>query len=138
MYSERETEAKLVNVKKRIRFGQKTKVMSTWRYAAAACLIGLIGFGVYSIAIRKDRDVPIAETKLSDIQPGSQQATLKLSNDNVIVLGAGTDSIINDQVQIKDGAIVYNQTAGEVAQHEISIPRKGYYNWYYLTAPAYG
>lgn len=125
-YSESYTEANLQKVKKRIHFNKPSKVVLFVRYAAAACVIALIGLGVYLFVIRNEKPGSIAIIK-QDIQPGSRLATLKLSNGKVILLDNVKDSVIDKQVQIKNGEVVYMKTGNEVSMHEISIPRKGYY-----------
>lgn len=126
-YSERDTEANLQKVKKRIKFRKRSPVISILRYVAAACIVLLIGTGIYFMVVRNDNVKPAISTIKQDIQPGSKLATLKLSNGQTILLDEIKDSVINEQIHIKDGEIIYTNETNEVSTHEIIIPRKGYY-----------
>ncbi len=129
-YAGRDTEGKLIEMKKRLKFRKSSPVHSFWKYAAAACLLGIAGFGIYFIAFnKKDATTSTVAKQDKDIQPGSMYATLKLAGGKTIVLNGSMDTTINEQIQIKNGEIVYDSGAENQppALHEIVIPRKGFF-----------
>lgn len=127
-YSERDTERNLQEVKRRLQFSKPARVISFWRYAAAASIVLLIGAGIYFIGFSHKRGTSIATQKIpQDIAPGGASATLTLANGQRIDLTKVKDSIINEQVHIENGAVVYTRADAAPEYHELSIPRKGFY-----------
>ena len=125
--STRDTEARLEEVKKRIRLEKKGNVVSIWKYAAAAVILLMVGLGVYTLFYKeKAKDVELASNTV-DIQPGSAQAILRLPNGSVVALDANNDTVINSEVRIKDGEVINDGSSTDTARHLISIPRKGFY-----------
>ncbi len=128
-YGSRDVEKNLSQVKKRLKFRRTSRVISLWKYAAAACILGLIGFSVYYLIDgKKTQKSDLAVSKL-DIPPGTNDALLKLGNGEMIFLRGIHDTVINDQVKVVNGELVY--APGErnsVQMHELDIPRKGFYN----------
>jgi ferric-dicitrate binding protein FerR (iron transport regulator) len=115
----------------RIAASQKRKRF--WQYAVAASLIIAVSTSVYLYTSQdsKVNNPPIAKQE-TDIQPGSDKATLTLENGTIVTLNeSGKDSSINDQIKLlqKQGEIMYagNQTFGELLYHTLTIPRKGHY-----------
>ena len=125
--STRDTEARLEAVKKRIEAEKNGKVVSLWRYAAAACIILMVGWGLYILFYKvKEKQEEELALITNDIQPGSAQAILRLPNGSIVSLDAN-DTIINNQVRIKDGEVINDGSNADTAHHLISIPRKGFY-----------
>lgn len=127
-YAELETERNLQEVKRRLQFSKPPKVIPFWKYAAAACVVLLLGAGIYYFGFR-DQQQPVVSNPpaAADILPGKVSATLTLANGNKIDLTNLRDTIINSEVRIVNGMVVYSNTVAEPEIHEISIPRKGFY-----------
>lgn len=132
-YAERDTERNLREVKQRLQFYKPRKVNSFWRYAAAASIIILLGVGIYFMRFNDKRDPIAAKPDVQqDIAPGQYAATLTLANGQRIDLTKLKDTIINEQVHIENGAVIYSKAAVTPEYNELSIPRKGFYQ---LTLP---
>lgn len=127
-YAERDTERKLEEVKRRLQFTKPGKVIPIWRYAAAACAVLLLGAGIYYFGLRgNESTVTSTGTETADILPGKASATLTLADGKKIDLTNLRDTIINNEVRIVNGTVVYTSTVSAPEMHEISIPRKGFY-----------
>jgi ferric-dicitrate binding protein FerR (iron transport regulator) len=129
-YESRDLEKKLRETKKGIRFRTASRIRSIWRYAAAACILAIIGLSIYYLLSgKKEKPADAVANIATDIQPGSEYATLKLDNGKLITLNSKKDSVINDQIKIVNGELVYANKKGNNAQaiHELVIPRKGFY-----------
>ncbi len=127
-YSERDTERSLKEVKQRLRFSKPLKVVSIWKYAAAASIVILLGVGGYFLAFQKGAHPPvITVNKPADIAPGQDAATLILANGKQIILTNVKDTVINREVRIENGVAVYTNTDNAPEYNEIAIPRKGFY-----------
>lgn len=127
-YYERDTERNLQEVKQRLQFSKPKKIIPFWQYAAAACIILLLGTGVYFVAFHSNKEQPVQSYQPpSDIAPGQASATLTLSNGQRISIAGLKDTVINSQVSIQDGVVVYSNAAAAPEYHELSIPRKGFY-----------
>lgn len=127
-YAECDTERSLQEVKQRLQFTRPSKVIPVWRYAAAACVVLLVGAGIYYFGFR-GQDQPVASNppKTADILPGKVSATLTLADGHKIDLTNLRDTIINREVRIVNGRVIYSSTASDPEMHEINIPRKGFY-----------
>jgi transmembrane sensor len=127
-YAELETERNLQEVKRRLQFSKPPKVIPFWKYAAAACVVLLLGAGIYYFGFR-DQQQPVVSNPpaAADILPGKASATLTLANGNKIDLTNLRDTIINSEVRIVNGMVVYSNTVADPEMHEIRIPRKGFY-----------
>lgn len=123
----RDTEGQLINVKKRLKFKNKSRVIKWWHYAAAACIIGVVGVSIF-LTMHSDKEVTpeIADKGKADISPGSLYAQLRLPDGQVIMLDKVSDTVIGN-IHIKDGEIVYDHDGTDTLMHEITIPRKGSY-----------
>ncbi|MFT3981189.1 MAG: DUF4974 domain-containing protein [Ferruginibacter sp.] len=127
-YFQRDTERSLDEVKQRLKFEKSNRVVSLWRYAAAASIILFLGAGGYFFLLRNNKpDKITSENIAADIEPGKTSATLKLANGKLIDLANLKDTIINSDVRVEDGIIVYSNASAEPEMHEINIPRKGFY-----------
>lgn len=123
----RDTEGQLVNVKKRLKFRKKERVIKWWHYAAAACVIGVIGVTIFLTRSSDKKIAPdVADKGKADISPGSLYAQLRLPDGQVIKLNQVSDTVIGN-IHIKDGEIVYDHNGTDTQMHEITIPRKGSY-----------
>lgn len=123
----RDTEGKLVDVKKRVKFKKRNRVIKWWQYAAAACVVGLIGLALYYYWPSKQTPAPeVVKKERQDILPGSSYAELRLPSGQVIKLDEVSDTVIGN-IHIKDGEVVYGPAEGDTLIHEINIPRKGSY-----------
>lgn len=127
-YADRDTERSLQEVKQRLQFTRPSRILPFWRYAAAACVILLLGTGIYYFGFRgKDSPASSNPSEIADISPGKASATLTLPNGNKIDLTNLRDTIINREVRIENGVVVYSNNVSDPEMHEISIPRKGFY-----------
>ncbi len=127
-YSERDVERNLQAVKKKISFSQPTRVVHFWRYAAAASIVVLLGLGIYFLGFQKRPFQEVTHIKtINDIVPGRASALLTLANGQRIDLTNLADTIINEQVRIEKGQVIYADAAQAPEFHELSIPRKGFY-----------
>jgi ferric-dicitrate binding protein FerR (iron transport regulator) len=121
----RDTEGQLINVKKRLNFRKKERVIKWWHYAAAASVIGIIGVALF-LTRSSDKKVSPEVVDKTDISPGSLYAQLRLPDGQVIKLDKVSDTVIGN-IHIKDGEIVYDHNGTDTLMHEITIPRKGSY-----------
>lgn len=127
-YSERNTERSLEEVKRRLQFSKPAKVVSIWKYAAAASIVILLGVGGYFLAFKKGEQSPVSKlNKPADIAPGQDAATLTLANGKQIILTNVRDTVISPEVRIENGVAVYTNTDNAPEYNEITIPRKGFY-----------
>ena len=70
-YAERNTERSLQEVKQRLQFTRPSKVIPLRRYAAAACVVLLLGTGIYYFGFRDNGStVTSTGTETADILPG--------------------------------------------------------------------
>lgn len=122
----RDTEGKLAETKKRLKFKRKPRVLTWWRYAAAACIIGMIGWVIYSKTNRSGTEPGKIVVTQDDIAPGSPVAELHLPDGQIIRLDGVRDTTINS-IHIKEGEVVYAVNESDTAIHEIIIPRKGFF-----------
>jgi transmembrane sensor len=128
-YAERDTERSLQEVKQRLQFLKPKKRVLIWRYAAAASIILLLGAGLYYFVgnDNQKKEPVVVENRPSDIAPGKAYATLTLANGQQIILSNLKDTVINSNVSVRNGVVIYSDVAGEPEYHEITIPRKGFY-----------
>lgn len=125
----RDTEARLAATKAKMKFKPKRAApLAWWHYAAAACVLGLIGF-YFLQQPGKERpgkvSTPVAQA--ADIEPGAASAILRLPGGDVITLDGISDTSVQD-IQIGNGIIRYpGSEAFDTSMHEIVIPRKGFY-----------
>lgn len=137
-FEKMKVEEELLDTKKHLQFNEASKVNRLWQYAIAASII--IAVSIYinvSKFNKKKKDKEIIAVQTTDINPGSDKATLTLENGKVIELGNLVhDTNFNGQVNIlkQKGEIIYSSTApsSEPIYHTLSIPRKGHYK---LTLP---
>lgn len=123
----RDTEGQLINVKKRLKFKKPTRVIRWWHYAAAACVMGIVGLAVYYYWPAKQLTAPeIVQKDRQDILPGAPYAELRLPSGQVIKLDDISDTVIGN-IHIKNGEVVYGHNESDTLVHEIIIPRKGSY-----------
>lgn len=123
-------EKDLAETRRRI---ETKKPKRLWQYAVAASVIIAIATGIYFNQNSHNRKTKssIAAQK-QDIMPGSNKATLTLSDGKVIELGkTGDDTTINGRIKIlrKDGQLIYNSSAAsnEIVYNTLTVPRKGQY-----------
>ena len=128
-----ETEKSLQKRKEQIAFTRPKRTIRFWQYAVAASIVVAAGILIYRYRdSTNEKKNNVIATNLSDLQPGSDKAILKMGNCKVILLdNAKLDTSINEQIKIfgQKGEVVYNnEGAGkELEYHELSIPRKGKY-----------
>lgn len=88
------------------------RIRPVYTYAAAACLLILVGIGIYKMRTSSPGQKP-AMALMNDIQPGGNQAILTLGNGQQIVLGNQTGAIAtqgNASVELdKDGQVNYRK-----------------------------
>ena len=109
------------------------KPIRLWQYAVAASIIIMIAAGIYFYQNSgSENSKPLVAAQKNDITPGSNKATLTLSDGKIIALGkTGDDTTINGQVTIlrKDGQVVYKPGVvnTEMVYNTLTVPRKGQY-----------
>ena len=121
----RNTEGKLIDAKKRLRFHRRPMIR-WWYYAAAAGIAGVIGLVVFFRLFSPGSTPALTDNIPADIPPGSPAAELRLPDGKVIRLDEVSDTAIG-VIQIKNGAVVYGESMEDTGWHEIHIPRKGRY-----------
>lgn len=127
-YWQRDTEMNLVQVKKRLQFSTPSKVVSFWRYGAVASIVILLGLGIYYFGFYNRPNNVVAHNNVPiDILPGQASALLTLADGSRFDLTNIKDSIINDQVRIENGMVIYGDAVNAPEYHELSIPRRGFY-----------
>ncbi len=127
-YYQRDTEKKLGEVKNRIHFKSAGRLFHFWKYAAVAGIALLLLLGIYyELVDQAPRGMVENHPPPRDIAPGYETATLTLADGQQIDLRKLKDTLINAQVRIENGTILYNNAGGEPEYHELSIPRKGFY-----------
>lgn len=128
-YDARKVEQRLAETRKILGMPARGRVVAVWKYAAAACIIGLIGVGVvYLFADTKtENKKPIVQQTATDIPPGGQYAQLKLASGQTVLLKPGLDTFINKTIHVKDGQVVSNNEQGNTNWNELIIPRKAHY-----------
>lgn len=120
---------KLQQVKKRISFPApkpKKEIWKIWKYAAAACIIFCAGLSVWLLVLSPKQDPPLADHPPA-ISPGHAQAVLVTANGKVIDLDPLQDTSLSATVHIGTGELLYDQEAAVTEQHELRIPRQGFY-----------
>lgn len=122
----RDTEGKLAATKQRLKFKRRPRVLTWWRYAAAACIVGVIGWVIYNNLNRPGPEPGKVTVTKADIVPGSAMAELHLPAGKIIKLDGVGDTVINS-IRIKEGEVIYGVNELDTAMHEIIIPRKGFY-----------
>ncbi len=126
-YKNMQVEEDLQKTKRQIHFKTKTRF---WQYAVAASVIIALSIYIYMTQFQKDKPEIIAE--VTDINPGTDKATLTLDNGTVIQLDQlANDTSITGQARIlqNEGTIIYDGKSGgsELVYHTLRIPRKGHY-----------
>ncbi|RAJ08468.1 FecR family protein [Chitinophaga skermanii] len=101
-------------------------------WAAAAMVTGLVGYYALKIQTTSPSKPTIIASSHLDKAPGSNKATLTLSNGKTVNL----DDISNGELQESDGSRLHKQNNGGIAyagnedvvvQHTLSTPRGGQY-----------
>jgi ferric-dicitrate binding protein FerR (iron transport regulator) len=118
----------LEQTKKRLDFSKPLKLRRFFQYAAAACIAGLIIWGIYAIYIFT-KNLPPMEMNggSADMLPGTAAATLTLANGRQIALDEARDTLINEQVRISNGVVITIAGDDQAGFNELSVPRKGFY-----------
>lgn len=128
-----ETEKALQEKKAKMVFKRPREAIRFWRYAVAASIIITAGILIYVFRdSNNEKKNNVVATNSTDLPPGSDKATLTLSNGKTIVLDdTDRDTTINELIKIlpQKGEIVYSneETERELEYHTLSIPRKGHY-----------
>ena len=128
-----ETEKALQEKKSKLVFKRPREAIRFWRYAVAASIIITAGILMYVFRdSNNEKKNNVVVTNSEDLLPGSDKATLALSNGKIIVLGeTDRDTTINEQIKIlsQKGEIVYSNkdSEKELEYHTLTIPRKGHY-----------
>ncbi|MDR2282538.1 MAG: DUF4974 domain-containing protein [Sphingobacterium sp.] len=90
----------------------------------AASLVVVIGVAFFGIRPGKT----VQEQPIAAIQPGGDQATLKLADGTVVPLSAGEDGLLmNNGLTYEDGVAVEGVKKSDFSSFEISTPRGGQY-----------
>ncbi|MDE3184861.1 MAG: FecR domain-containing protein [Bacteroidota bacterium] len=129
-------EESLQSTKKKINFIPEYPITKKWIFSAAASVILLVAaFGIYKIINNKpSRQTSIAKIEQAGIEPGSNQATLTLSDGSVVDLVSASGGFIKrDHGTIiempKEGEIVYKDSGNPIAANYniLATPKGGQY-----------
>ncbi len=140
----RVAENRLRNVLKSIKKSESRqnripKIIRITRFAAAACIIGVIGVGIYIKTLSREKhDIVPAEVVAvkfkNDVLPGGSKAILQLADGTSIVLDTTPNGEVMQQgstsIVKTDGILNYNvntDNKNEVLFNTISTPRGGQY-----------
>ncbi|WP_104383920.1 FecR family protein [Sphingobacterium sp. HMA12] len=103
-------------------------------YTAAACLIGIVGLGIWQLnkqdAIStQDPSAPVDAIKLAEnLLPGRNRATLQLADGTDIGLDQGKAGIVmGDEITYTDGSVALTAAKDEKRMMILSTPRGGQY-----------
>ena len=124
----------LQSAKEKIEFipQSKTIKMKKWFYSVAASVILIIGaFEIYKINHNQSKQTPVATIAHTEIEPGSNKATLTLSNGSVIDL----DNTSTGLIKRDNGTIINKETEGEIVYHDSSSSSKGAGHYNVLSTP---
>ena len=117
--------------------GNKTVIYLWTKIAIAASFIIFLSFGIYFYLNKEVKMAPqIVKTSIpADVRPGTNKATLTLSNGATIVLDTAKDGVLANQGSIvvhktKDNQIIYtakpdNSGKANAEVNKISTPRGG-------------
>ncbi|TKC03928.1 FecR family protein [Pedobacter frigoris] len=107
------------------------------KYAAAACLAGMVFFSVYFyIQYNKPKNIVNQLSSVNDAQPGTNKAVLTLADGTSVALGGANDhTVLNDAgikiKRTKDGTLVYEAGAvandGETKYNQLTTPKGAQY-----------
>lgn len=128
-------EEDLKATKKHLQFTPPRKFIRSWQYAIAASVIVAVSIYITQFSGKKNNEIIAVQT--TDINPGSNTATLTLENGQIIQLDPeANDTSFNGQVRIMQqaGEILYENKgyAENIVYHTLTVPRKGQYR---LTLP---
>lgn len=141
MAAEVDTPKSLKKVKSKLGLGTPVRVLKIRQYVAAACLLIIAGLTVFMLARNKaDKpDEQIAQVKQEapqDLQPGSDKATLTLSDGRIIALNPSQNGMIasqaNSEILNTNGQLQYNLKNGQSTNagpiyNTVTTPRGGSY-----------
>lgn len=123
-YDESKAEQRLRQARGSLQLPPRKKEFVLWKYAAAVCLLV-----VAVVLINYMRMKPVEEAQpmaAAEVEPGNEWARLRLEDGRLLLLQA--DTLINAQLKVQDGALMYGSDGnGEAQWHELYVPRKGYY-----------
>lgn len=112
---------------------QRQRRLYGW-YAAAACLIAVVGLGIwqfnsYDSSDRQDPIVPVDAVKLAgNLLPGKNKATLQFADGTDIGLDQGQEGIVmGDKITYTDGSVALATAKEEARMLTLSTPRGGQY-----------
>jgi len=132
------TEQALQSTKEQIEFpSQRGKIKAgKWFYGIAASVILLIAaFGIYKIINNKQiNQSSIASVDQQEIQPGGNNATLTLSNGNVIDLASASNGLIKND----NGTAISKSKEGEINYSHSGMTDKTMPSYNVLTTPKGG
>jgi transmembrane sensor len=132
-YEKLDKEAALKKVKSKLDF-TKPRLSGAfprlWKYAVAASILIIAGAVIYIYVNNptpdKDGNEKLINTQ--DVAPGSDKATLTLSNGSVIALDTAGSSLHTLGISKKDGEVDYNEISeNSNGYHTLSVPKKGRY-----------
>lgn len=136
---ERVRESILNDIRNKIRKQKNTRVVTFWKWAAAASIILVISIGLMYFNAKPEPKVVanITESRFEeDIAPGNNKAVLTLNNGSKINLDDAKNGILaresNTTIEkLPDGRLSYNagsvQNISGVRYNSVSTPRGGQY-----------
>ncbi|MGN6399395.1 MAG: FecR family protein [Flavisolibacter sp.] len=120
-------------LKTRISTGKEKKLAKKVRlfaYGIAASLLIIAGVLFLTPVFLKKKTTATIAAQAPDLLPGTDKATLTLSNGKTIVLNSATGNILHEDdlnVINLDGKISYEGKTNEIAYHTLTTPRGGQY-----------
>lgn len=130
------TEQVYRNIERRLD-GGRTQTSRLILWAMAACILLLMGFGVFFFSQYNDEQTPQQIVSRDDVDPIANRATLTLADGRVIDLDSAAEGLLSQQygthiTKGEDGLITYEVRPAEAteditAYNTISTPRGGQY-----------
>lgn len=119
------------NIISRTQISKSKPRFNLMRFTAAASIVVLLSLSVLYFKKTQQQQTNAAlthSTNIKDIEPGSNKATLKLSNGEIYELDASKNqiSISNNAIILNDGNKLSNLPE-DIVNLELSTPRKGNY-----------
>lgn len=111
-----------------MRTSRRRKKLRYISYGVAATLVVAIATGAFFL--NQPTELPpiaVSPTTSSDIPPGTARATLQLADGTRIPVTETLDSVISSELRIEKGQVEYETSQAGPVFHELSVPRKGFY-----------
>lgn len=111
-----------------IKASKRRKIIRFLSYGVAAAVLIVIGTGVFFLS-QPSKSPTLTQSPITktDIDPGTTQATLQLADGSRIPMTETLDSVVSKELRIEKGQVKYGASEAGPVFHELSVPRKGFY-----------